>query len=106
MSDRSALKLYDCLVPKVKELSLRCERCRSMQEEGGVIEPQASEDDVYALLTYHKMSSIITENKNLRELCDKLKETNANQFSLVDWYIKFLEKGLNAKDMIKDLLEL
>ena len=52
------------------------------------------------------MSSINTENKNLRELCDKLKETNANQFSLVDWYIKFMEKGLNAKDLIKDLLEL
>jgi len=33
---RSALKLYDCLVPKVKELSLRCDRCKALRESKGI----------------------------------------------------------------------
>ena len=33
---QSALRLYDCLVPKVKELSLYCDRCKKLRDEKGL----------------------------------------------------------------------
>lgn len=39
IDNASALKLYDCLVPKVKELALRCDRCQRVRDEQELHDP-------------------------------------------------------------------
>ena len=49
--NRSALKLYDCLVPKVKEHALRCDRCRKIRDEKGLHDPPITKlqtEEMYA----------------------------------------------------------
>lgn len=49
MDNRSAFKMYESLVPRVKELALRCGRCRELREQAGIKDPPVSHwhfDDV------------------------------------------------------------
>ena len=51
MDNRSVLRLYDCLVPKVKEIALRCVRCRRIRDEKGLHDPPITKmqtEEMYA----------------------------------------------------------
>ena len=67
MSNRSALKLYDCLVPKVKELSLFCDRCKDKRDKAGLQDPPITEHDENEIRRYWKNKRIEADNKNLHK---------------------------------------
>lgn len=67
MSNKSALLLYDCLVPKVKELNLRCGNCQLLREKAGLVEPPITEQEHNEVFEFWRINAIEADNVNLAD---------------------------------------
>ena len=65
MSGRSALRLYDCLMPKVKELSLNCENCRKKRDAAGIKDVPVTRQRQEDMFAYWNKLELETRNADL-----------------------------------------
>ena len=96
MSNQSALRMYDCVVPKIKELSIRCERCKRKREAAGIHDPPLHDDELDDILGFWQNKRVEADIANLH---DKVK-AHENEQKCIDWYVENLEQGLSARDLI------
>ena len=63
---KSALKLYDCLVPKIQEFNLRCHKCRILREEAGLMEPPMPYSKQNQIKQYWQDKQVEADIENLQ----------------------------------------
>ena len=95
IGDASALSLYDCLVPKLREHR----RFKVLKDQPFSI------DDFKAQLKVRQLEAEIQQSQLPDKIneCELLKEKIAqmeNEEDLVKWYINVMENGVNAKNVI------
>ena len=96
MHHASALRLYNCLVPKVKELSLHCNRCQKEREDAGIEDYPVTETEKDEIMSYWKVRRVEADNNNLFKLNEQLKK----EIGVIKWYVKYMEKGLNSTEIM------
>ena len=99
--DQSALSLYDCLIPKLKE-------------QRRLIRPldyaETVEDFMYKSKVMHYELEL--SKKRVPRLLQELGEKSAKikrleeELKIVDWYLKCMEKGIDSKQILKEYDEL
>ena len=94
---RSVLRLYDCIVPQVKQLGIRCTRCKDEREQAGIHDPPMTDEEVQSYLGFWQKSE--TENAN-KEYVREIKQLK-NELELVDYYTEYMEKGLCSKELMR-----
>ena len=52
LSNRSALKLYDCVLPQVKSMVPRCSQCYKIRQQSGIDDPPVSDEQLKQMTTY------------------------------------------------------
>ena len=102
LSDLSALKLYDCVLPQVKSMVPRCSQCTKMHQLAGIDEPPVTEEQLKKMTEYWNVNKLILDNKGLLARNDYLRK----ELDIVDWYVKYMEDGVDSKAIMLKHIEL
>ena len=101
LDERSALSLYDCLVPMLKEHR----RFKINLHDAFNINDFKTQQRVKTLeweLSRSRLPGLIEENGTL---IAKVKQLN-NELEIVNWYCKFAEDGIDTKKLAQNYYEL
>ena len=97
MSAKSKLRLYDCVVPEVKQLAIRCVRCRKERDFAGIHDPPMTDLEVKHYLGYWQKTATENANKEYIKENRQLK----NELEVVDYYTRYMEEGLDSKEIMR-----
>ena len=53
-----ALKLYDCVLPKIKSMVPHCSKCTTMRMESGIEDPPVTEKQLQQLTEYWRVDAV------------------------------------------------
>ena len=100
LDKKSALKLYDCLVPEIA--AYRPLKLKDMSIDTRTVNYQAKLELAYLdkKSASWKLPLLVKENSHLVEQNKRLNE----DLEIVRWYIAIMEQGRNSKTLLKDFL--